>query len=90
MQWLTDYVSFHDAGNSRQKEQHRKMSDVQMFFALHVRNALEFLNQRRSGTVLMGCRHEGQGLYKKKDTYGPLLTLLSRITVVISFLHTVE
>ena len=27
MQWLTEYVQFHEAENSRQKEQHGEMSD---------------------------------------------------------------
>ena len=69
MQWLTEYVRFHEAENSRQKEQHGKMSDVQMFWSLCV-ECVKFLNQRRSGAVLMESRHaedqtDKQGLYQR-------------------------
>ena len=33
MQWRTEYVQFHEAENSRQKERHKQMSDVQMFWS---------------------------------------------------------
>ena len=70
MQWLTEYVQFHEAENSRQKEQHGKMNDVQMFWSLCA-ECVELLSQRRSGAVLMKSRHgEGQadkqGLYPRK------------------------
>ena len=57
---MTEYVLFHEAENFRQKEQHEKMSDVQMFWSLCA-ECVEFLSQRRSGAVLMESRHgEGQ------------------------------
>ena len=60
MQWLTEYVQFHEADNSRQKEQHGKMNDVQMFWSLCA-ECVELLSQRRSGAVLMESRlGEGQ------------------------------
>ena len=70
MQWLTEYVLFHEAENSRQKERHGKMSDDQMCRPLCA-ECVEFLSQRRSGAVLMESGHgEGQtdkqGLYQKK------------------------
>ena len=70
MQLLTEYVYYHEAENSRQKEQHGKMSDVQMFWSLCT-ECVEFLSQMRSGAVLMESRHgEGQtdkqGLYQRK------------------------
>ena len=69
MQWLTEYIC-HEAENSRQKEQHGKMKDVQMFWSLCA-ECIEFLGQMRSGAVLMESRHgEGQtdkeGLYQRK------------------------
>ena len=67
MQWLTEYVWFHEADNSRQKEQHEKMSDAQMFWSLCA-ECVEFLSQRRIGAVLMESRHgEGQTVSEKKD-----------------------
>ena len=70
MQWLTECDYFHEAENSRQKEQQGKMSDVQMFWSLCV-ECIEFLSQMRSGAVLMESKHgEGQtdkqGLYQRK------------------------
>ena len=70
MQWLTEYVSFLEAENSRQREQHGKMSDVQMFWSLCA-ECVEFLSQRRSRAVVMESRYiEGltdkQGLYQRK------------------------
>ena len=70
MQWLTEYVLFHEAENSRQKERHGKMSDIQMFWSLCA-ECVEFLSQRRKGAVLMESRPgEGQtdkqGLYQRK------------------------
>ena len=79
MQWLTEYVKFHEAENSRQKEQHGKMNDVQMFWSLCAECVAEFLSQRRSGAVLIESRHgEGQtdkqGLYQRKRDDGVLTT----------------
>ena len=70
MQLLTEYVYYHEAENSRQKEQHGKMNDVQLFWSLCT-ECVEFLSQMRSGAVLMESRHgEGQtdkqGLYQRK------------------------
>ena len=71
MQWLTECVKFHKAENSRQKERHGKMSDVQMFSSLCAECVV--MSQRRSGAVLMESRHgEGQtdeqGLYQRKKS----------------------
>ena len=70
MQWLTEYVWFHEAENSRQKDLRRKLSDVPMFWSLCA-ECIEFLSQRRSGAVLMESRHGEdqtykQGLYQRK------------------------
>ena len=70
MKWLAEYVLFDEAENSRQKEQHGKMSDVQTFWSLCA-ECEEFLSQRKSGAVLMESRHgEGQadkqGLCQRK------------------------
>ena len=78
MQWLTEYVQFHEAENSRQKEQHGKMNDVQMFWPLCA-ECVELLSQRRSGAVLMESRlGEGQtdkqGLYQRKRSDRVLTT----------------
>ena len=60
MQWLTEYVYFHEAENSRQKERHEKMSDVRTFWSLCA-ECIEFWSQRKSGAALMESRHgEGQ------------------------------
>ena len=72
MQLLTEYVYYHEAENSRLREQHGKMSDVQMFWS-SCAECVEFLSQRRSRAVLMESRHgEGQaakqGLYQRKRT----------------------
>ena len=80
MQWLTEYVLFHEAENSRQKKQHGKMSDVEMFWFLCA-ECVEFLSQRRSGTVLMESKHgedqtDKQGLYQRKGSDKELTTYI--------------
>ena len=70
MQWLTEYVLFHEPENSRQKEQDGKMSVVQMFCSL-CGECVEFLSQRRSRAILMESRHrecqtDKQGLIRGK------------------------
>ena len=72
MQWLTEYVSFHEAENSKQKEWHRKMRNVQMFWPSCVQ-CVESLSQRRSRVVLTNSRHEeGQ-----RDNWPPSLESLN-------------
>ena len=66
MQWLTECVLFQEAENSRQKEWHGKMSDVQMFWSLCA-ECVEFLSQRRRGAVLMDSRH-GEDHTDKQET----------------------
>ena len=83
MQWLTEYASFHEAENSRQKEQHGKMSDVHMFWSLCA-ECVEFLSQRKSGAVVMESRHgEGQtdkqGLYQRKRSDRVLTTYIQYV-----------
>ena len=56
---MTEYVYFYEAENSRQKEWHRKMNDVQMFRS-SCAECVEFLSQRRNGAVLIQSRQEGQ------------------------------
>ena len=56
MQQLTECVLFHEAGNSRRKEQYSKNSDDHMFCFAHV-ECVEFSSQRKSGVVLMECTH---------------------------------
>ena len=80
MQWLTEYVLFPETENSRQKEQHGKMSDVQMFWYLCA-ECVEFLSQRRRGAVSRESRHgEGQtdkqGLYQRKRSDRVLRTYI--------------
>ena len=70
MQWLTEYVLFHEPENSRQKEQDGKMSVVQMFCSL-CGECVEFLSQMGSKAVLFESRHgesqtDKQGPYQRK------------------------
>ena len=67
MQSLTECLSFHEAENSRQKERHRKMSDVQMIWSFCA-ECVEFLSQMRSGAVVMESRHE-EGQTDKQELY---------------------
>ena len=80
MQLLTEYVYYHEAENSRQKEQHGKMNDVQLFWSLCA-ECVEFLSQMRSGAVLMESRHgdgqtDKQGLYQRKRSGRALTTYI--------------
>ena len=83
MQWLTEYVSFHEAENSRQKAQHGRTNDVQMCLSLCA-ECVKFFSQRRSGAVLIESRHgEGQadkrGLYQKKMSERVLTTCIQYV-----------
>ena len=56
------------------------MNDVQMFWSLCA-ECVEFLNQRRSGAVLMESRHgerqiDKQGLYQRKRSDRVLTTYI--------------
>ena len=70
--------NFTKVENSKQKERHGKLSDIQMFRSLCA-ECVEFLSLTRSGAVLMESRHgEGQtdkqGLYKRKRSDRALTT----------------
>ena len=83
MQLLTEYVYYHEAENSRQKEQHGKMNDVQLFWSLCA-ECVEFLSQMRSGAVLMESRHgdgqtDKQGLYQRKRSDRVLTTYIQYV-----------
>ena len=70
----------HEAENSRQKERHGKMNDIQMFWSLCA-ECVEFLIQIRSGAVLMESRHgeaqtDQQGLYQRKTSDRVLTTYI--------------
>ena len=67
MQWLTECLLLHEAENSRQKERHGKMSDVQTFWSLCA-ECVEFLSQMRSRAVLMESR-QGEGQTDKQRLY---------------------
>ena len=69
---------FHEAEKSRQKEQLRKLTDVQMFWP-SCAEYVEFLSQKRSGAVLIESKHEEdqtdeQGLYQRKRHYRVVTT----------------
>ena len=49
--------NFHEAGNSRHKEQYRTKSDAQVLWSERV-EYVEFLSHKRSGAVSMDSTHE--------------------------------
>ena len=84
MQWLTECIKFHGADNSRQKEQHMKMSGSQMFLFLRA-EFVEFLSQRRSRDVLMESTLEDsqkgkQGQFQRKRS-DKVLTFCTRFVL---------